>query len=110
MRTQAYFCVKIITMKTDYQQQVINRIKQIRERKGFSQLAFSKVLDISPGQMGNIDSCKQPHKYTLKQILRICDFLEVSIEEILFENNEGSSAFSTRDVIDAIIRYQDNSL
>lgn len=97
-------------MKTDYQQQVINRIKLIRESKGFSQLAFSKLLDISPGQMGNIDSCKQPHKYTLKQILRICDFLEITVEEIFFANNEKGRAFSTRDVINAILRYQDNSL
>lgn len=97
-------------MKTDYQQQVINRIKLIRESKGFSQLAFSKLLDISPGQMGNIDSCKQPHKYTLKQILRICDFLEITVEEIFFANDEKCRAFSTRDVINAIIKYQDNSL
>lgn len=97
-------------MKTDYQQQVINRIKLIRESKGFSQLAFSKLLDISPGQMGNIDSCKQPHKYTLKQILRICDFLEITIEEVFFADNEKYEMFSTRDVINAIIKYQDNSL
>lgn len=97
-------------MKTDYQQQVINRIKLIRESKGFSQLAFSKLLDISPGQMGNIDSCKQPHKYTLKQILRICDFLEITLEEVFFADNEKCEVFSTRDVINAIIKYQDNSL
>lgn len=97
-------------MKTDYQQQVINRIKLIRESKGFSQLAFSKLLEISPGQMGNIDSCKQPHKYTLKQILRICDFLEITIEEVFFADNEKCEMFSTRDVINAIIKYQDNSL
>lgn len=97
-------------MKTDYQQQVINRIKLIRESRGLSQLSFSKLLDISPGQMGNIDSCKQPHKYTLKQILKICDFLEITIEEIFFANTERSKAFSTRDIINAIIKYQDNSL
>lgn len=96
-------------MKTDYQQQVINRIKILRERKGLSQLAFSKLLDISPGQMGNIDSCKLPHKYTLKQIVRICDFLEAPIEEIFFADDEINRAFSTRDIIDAIIKYLDNS-
>ncbi len=96
-------------MKTDYQQQVINRIKLIRESKGFSQLTFSKLLEISPGQMGNIDSCKQPHKYTLKQILKICDFLEITVEEIFFPSEEKGNTFSTRDVINAIIRYQDNS-
>lgn len=97
-------------MKTDYQQQVINRIKLIRERKRFSQLTFSKILDISPGQMGNIDSCKQPHKYTLKQILKICDFLEINIEEIFFEDCDSRKKISTRDVINAIIKYQDSSL
>lgn len=96
-------------MKTDYQQQVINRIKLIRESKGFSQLTSSKLLEISPGQMGNIDSCKQPHKYTLKQILKICDFLEITVEEIFFPSEEKGNTFSTRDVINAIIRYQDNS-
>ncbi len=96
-------------MKTDYQQQVINRIKLIRESKGFSQLTFSKLLEISLGQMGNIDSCKQPHKYTLKQILKICDFLEITVEEIFFPSEEKGNTFSTRDVINAIIRYQDNS-
>lgn len=97
-------------MKTDYQQQVINRIKFIRESKGLSQLAFSKLLDISPGQMGNIDSCKQPHKYTLKQILKICDFLQIRVEDIFFANNEKCRVYSTRDVMNAIIKYQDNSL
>ena len=43
-------------MKTDYQQKVINRIKSIREEKGVTQLAFAKLLDISPGQMGNINA------------------------------------------------------
>ena len=97
-------------MKTDYQQQVINRIKMIRESKGSSQLTFSKLLDISHGQMVNIDSCKQPHKYTLKHILTICDFLEITVEEVFFIPKKTDSTFSTREVINAIIKYQDNSL
>lgn len=95
-------------MKTDYQQKIINRIKSIRENKGYTQLAFSKLLDISPGQMGNIDSCKQPHKYTIKQILKICDFLGVEIEEIFFTDVKNGTSFSTRDIVVAIIKYQEN--
>lgn len=45
-------------MKSDYQQQVINKIKALREKQGITQLAFSKMLGISPGQMGNIDSIR----------------------------------------------------
>ena len=96
-------------MKTRYQQQVIGKIKSIREKMGFTQLSFSKLLDISPGQMGNIDSCKQPHKYTLAQLLTICDFLGISIEVFLFLDFENVGLISTREVVDAIARYQDNS-
>ena len=97
-------------MKTEYQQIVINRIKRIRETKGVTQLAIAKLLNISPGQMGNIDSYKQPHKYTIKQIVTVCDSLGVEIEEILFPNGFSSRrTYSVRDVVDAIIRYQESS-
>ena len=96
-------------MKTDYQQKVIDRIKNIREKKGLTQLAFAKILDISPGQMGNIDSYKQPHKYTIKQIVTICDSLGINIEEVLFPESEMTKGYSVRDVVNAIIRYQESS-
>ncbi len=96
-------------MKTEYQQKVINRIKSIREEKGITQLAFAKLLDISPGQMGNIDSYKQPHKYTIKQIVTICDSLGVNIEKVLFLENDSLEDFSVREVVNAIIRYQESS-
>lgn len=96
-------------MKTEYQQKVINRIKSIREEKGVTQLAFAKLLEISPGQMGNIDSYKQPHKYTIKQILTICDSLGVKIEDVLFSDDLSSKLYSVRDVVNAIIRYQESS-
>lgn len=94
-------------MKTEYQQTVIHRIKSIRESKNITQLAFAKLLDISPGQMGNIDSYKQPHKYTIKQLLAISDYLGVSIEDILFPDEDHSSEHSVKDVVNAIIRYQE---
>ena len=96
-------------MKTEYQQKVINRIKAIREGKGVTQLAIAKLLDISPGQMGNIDSYKQPHKYTIRQIVTICDSLGVKIEDVLFPNEFSSKTYSVREVVDAIIRYQESS-
>lgn len=94
-------------MKSDYQQQVINKIKALREKQGITQLAFSKLLGISPGQMGNIDSIRQPHKYTIKQLLTICDALGIGIEEVLFPTNAKSMAYSVRDVVTAIIKYQE---
>ena len=94
-------------MKTEYQQQVINKIKALREKHGITQLAISKLLGISPGQMGNIDSIRQPHKYTIKQLLTICDALGIGIEEVLFSTNAKSMTYSVRDVVTAIIKYQE---
>ena len=94
-------------MKSDYQQQVINKIKALREKQGITQLAFSKMLGISPGQMGNIDSIRQPHKYTIKQLMTICDALGVGIEEVLYPSSAKSKACSVRDVVTAIIKYQE---
>jgi len=94
-------------MKSDYQQQVINKIKALREKQGITQLAFSRLLGISPGQMGNIDSIRQPHKYTIKQLLTVCDALGIGIEEVLFPRSAKSMTYSVRDVVTAIIKYQE---
>lgn len=94
-------------MKSDYQQQVINKIKALREKQGITQLAFSKLLGISPGQMGNIDSIRQPHKYTIKQLVTICDALGIGIEVVLFPASTQSKTYSVREVVTAIIKYQE---
>ena len=90
-------------MKTRFQNKVILRLKKLREMSGLSQAAIASLLGISPGQLGNIESYKHPHKYTLSQIVKLCDKFQVSIEEIFFEKNEEVSA---RSLIDAIIKYQ----
>ena len=97
-------------MKSDYQQQVISRIRVLRERNGVTQLSLANMLGISPGQMGNIDSCKQPHKYTIKQIMTICDMLGIGIEDVLFPDDQCTQkTYSVKDVVNAIIRYQESS-
>ncbi len=93
-------------MKTDYQLQVISSIKKIREDKGITQLTLAQYLGISPGQIGNIDSSKQPHKFTLKQLVHICDWFDISIEQILFPKDK--RRHSTHEIINAIIKYQEN--
>ena len=95
-------------MKTDYQQKVINRIKIYREQRGITQLRMAHLLGISPGQMGNIDSYRQPHKYTIKQMMTICDELGIGIEQVLFDSGEDSKTYSVREVVLAIIKYQEN--
>ena len=91
-------------MKTEFQYEVISRLKKLREEKNYTQASIAKLLEISPGQLGNIESIKQEHKFTLAQILRICDELNVSIESIFLPEKED---VKTREVIEAIIKYQE---
>ena len=93
-------------MKTEFQYKVISRIKKLREEKNYTQASLAKLLEISPGQLGNIESIKQEHKFTLAQILKICDELGVSIESMFLPDND---KVETRDVIEAIIKYQEKN-
>ena len=91
-------------MKTTFQYEVISRLKKLREEKKYTQASIAKLLEISPGQLGNIESIKQEHKFTLAQILKICDALEIDIESIFLPEKED---VETREVIEEIVRYQE---
>ena len=59
--------------KTDYQLKIINIFKELRQNQNMTQALVSDLLGInSYGQVGNIESPKFPHKYTLKQISVLC--------------------------------------
>lgn len=92
-------------MKTHFQYEVISRLKKAREDKNFTQASIAKHLGISPGQLGNIESYKQCHKFTLAQIMKICELLEIDILDILIpERNED---IDYRVVIEIIVKYQE---
>ena len=91
-------------MKTQFQYEVISRLKKLREEKNYTQASIAKLLEISPGQLGNIESIKQEHKFTLAQIMKICDELKIDIESIFLPEKE---KVETREVIEAIIKYQE---
>lgn len=71
--------------KTEYQEKVISKIKKLRIDNNISQAQLSEILSISPGLIGNIESYKYPHKYTLKQIYEICNCFNYPIETIFFD-------------------------
>ena len=91
-------------MKTQYQYEVISRLKKLREDKNYTQASLAKLLEISPGQLGNIESIKQEHKFTLAQILKICDELGGSIETMFLPDCKD---VKTKELIKAIIKYQE---
>ena len=93
-------------MKTEFQYEVISRLKKAREDKNFTQASIAKHLGISPGQLGNIESYKQCHKFTLAQIIKICELLEIDILDILIPEREEN--IDPRVVIEVIVKYQEN--
>lgn len=93
-------------MKTHFQYEVISRLKKAREDKNFTQASIAKHLGISPGQLGNIESYKQSHKFTLAQIMKFCELLEIDILDILIPEREEN--IDPRVVIEVIVKYQEN--
>ncbi len=93
-------------MKTDYQFEIVSRIRKIREERGITQTALAKVLGISLGHIGNIESYDKPHKYTLKQLVSISKFLNINIKDI-FVPTGSTREMSLDTFVESLIRYQE---
>lgn len=86
---------------------VIQKIKQLRIERNISQLALSDILGISDGQIGNIESPRYQHKYTLKQIYTFCSFIEYPFERIFLSDEELNSNKYINTLITKIIQYEE---
>lgn len=95
-------------MKTEYQTHIINRLQKMREAQNHSQAEVARFLGISPGQLGNIESYKRSHKYTLKQIYALSEYFEITIEEIFSDRAVQISIGDVNALISQIIKYQDD--
>lgn len=94
-------------MKSDYQNQIIDKIRVIRQQNGYSQNQVAAIIDISSGQMGNIESPNRSHKYTLTQLSMICNEFNISIVDIFLENSESLDKTETINrLINSIIEYE----
>lgn len=90
--------------KTDTQILILNRIKQLRVEKGYSQQQMADLLNVTNGQIGNIESLRQPHKYTLAQMKKICDEFKISVAELLTDKAQ----CSCDELVEAIVRYEES--
>lgn len=90
--------------KTDFQNEVINRIRQLRIDHELSQIGLANVIDVSNGQIGNIESPKFRHKYTLKQLDVIARYFNVPFEFLL---TGSCDRLETNDLIKALVRYDE---
>jgi len=93
-------------MKTEYQNKVIFRIRKLREKLGFSQSKIATILGLSNGQVGNIETPNQPHKYTLAQIEILCRKFGVPVESVFYDEDTDTSVIPVGDIIHKIIVYQ----
>lgn len=93
-------------MKTEYQNEIINRLRKIRISKGYSQSKIASILGISNGQVGNIETFSRPHKYTLSQIETLCDLFGLSMETLFFKEGTDISQVTIKEILHKIILYE----
>lgn len=75
-------------MKSDYQNEIVGRVRLLRMQFGYSQADIAALLNVSNGQIGNIESLKSPHKYTLKQLFIICCEFKYPIEQLFVTDDD----------------------
>ncbi len=95
-------------MKTPYQLAIIERLKAIRTKNNESQAQLAAILGISTGQMGNIETPKASHKYTLGQIYTLCRHYQISVEDIFLtpEDKKLPTELLLDKLIQNIIQYE----
>lgn len=83
------------------------KIRKLRLERNISQMALSDILDVSDGQIGNIESSRFQHKYTLKQIYTFCTFINYPFEKVFLSDEELASKNSIALLIKKIIQYEE---
>ena len=90
--------------KSSYQLEIIYKVKELRLKHNVSQMSLAEMLSISNGQIGNIESYKYPHKYTLKQLSCIADNFNIPIESLFLD---GIEDININNLIKRIIEYDE---
>ncbi|MBO5455918.1 MAG: helix-turn-helix transcriptional regulator [Muribaculaceae bacterium] len=90
--------------KTEYQLEVISRIRKLRIENEVSQVGLANLIDVSNGQIGNIESPKFKHKYTLKQLYLIAQHFKVSLDYILTGSDK---TLGSTQLIEELIKYDE---
>ena len=62
---------------------VIERVKEMRVAKGFTQASLAEALGYSEGFIGHIENPKRRDKYNLKHLNEIAKLFKCSIKEFV---------------------------
>ena len=95
------------SQNSDIEEQIIQKIKKLRLERNISQSALGDILGISHGQVGNIESPRFQHKYTIKQIYTFCSFINYPFEQVFLSEKELSSKNHLKILIEKIINYDE---
>ena len=94
-------------MKSEYQNNIINKVRKLRDEHRYSQEDIAILLGLSNGHVGNIESAKSIHKYTLGQICKICKEFNYPIEHIFLDDEDYNAGVDiVSRVIEKIVQYE----
>ena len=86
-------------MEIDYKV-IGDRIREIRKSKKLTQEKLSELAEIEPSNMSHIE--RAATKVSLPTLVKICNALGVTLDEVVYTNLEKSSHISVK-IIDEII-------
>ena len=92
--------------KTEYQFNIISKVKSLREENHLTQTKVCEMLGISKGQLGNIESSKYPHKYTLKQLFTLCQAVNYPIAKLFLTEEQLTSDELVDLLVKQIVLYE----
>lgn len=93
--------------KTEIEENIILKIKKLRTERNISQAALGSILGISNGLVGNIESPRYQHKYTLKQLHTFCTHIDYPFEKLFLTEEELVSDDNIKILIEKIISYDE---
>lgn len=95
-------------MKSEYQNYIVNKIRRLREERKYSQENIASLLGLCNGHIGNIESTKTKHKYTLNHIFKICQEFNYPIEQIFLDEEDYKTNIDiVSNIIQKIIQYEE---
>lgn len=70
-----------MAITTEIEQFVIDKVREIRIEKGYSQVSLSMEMGLSHKFVGNVESPKTPDKYNINHLNKIAELLNCSIRD-----------------------------
>lgn len=90
--------------KNEIELTLIRKVKELRENEKTSQVLLSEILGMSSyGHVGNIESPKFPHKYTLQQIQKLSEHFKYPLYKFFIDKDFEDLAEKEEKLINQLI-------